>query len=83
MAALLMPSAVMAYVLVLWRLAADLSIAGQFPISNGLFSHWQVWLTLAASLQFSATTLNRYGKPHAIVPESVDQPERELANSQY
>jgi hypothetical protein len=83
MAALLMPSAVMAYVLVLWRLAADLSIAGQFPISNGLFSHWQVWLTLAASLQFSGTTLNRYGKPNATVPESVDQPERELANSRY
>jgi hypothetical protein len=58
-AALLVPVAVMAYVLVLWRLAADLTLAGQFPISNGLFSHWQVWLTLAASLHFVAVILNR------------------------
>jgi hypothetical protein len=82
-AALLVPVAVMAYVLVLWRLAADLTLAGQFPISNGLFSHWQVWLTLAASLHFVAVILNRYGKSQMIVPKPVDRPERELANSRY
>jgi hypothetical protein len=82
-AALLIPAAVMAYVLVLWRLAADLTIAGQFPISSGLFSHWQVWLTLAASLQLCATGLNRYGKSQALVTQSVEQPERDLANSRY
>jgi hypothetical protein len=72
MASLLTPLAVMACVLAFWRLAADLNAAGQFPIPNGLFSHWQVWVTLAASLQFCATLLNRYGKPQAILPESVD-----------
>jgi hypothetical protein len=81
MASLLTPAAVMACALAFWRLAADLNATGQFPIPNGLFSHWQVWLTLAASLQFCATLLNRYGKPEAILPESVDEPERKLANS--
>lgn len=83
MASLLTPAAVMACVLALWRLAADLNVTGQFPIPKGLFSHWQVWLTLAASLQFCATVLNRYGKSQVILPESVDDPERELADSRY
>src|ERR1700677_13186 len=83
MASLLTPAAVMACALAFWRLAADLNATGQFPIPNGLFSHWQVWLTLAASLQFCATQLNRYGKPQVILPESVDEPERKLANSPY
>jgi len=81
MASLLTPAAVMALALACWRLAADLNATGQFPIPNGLFSHWQVWLTLAGSLQFCATLLNRYGKPQAVLPESVDEPERKLANS--
>ena len=82
-ASLLTPAVVMACVLALWRLAADINATGQFPISNGLFSHWQVWLTLAASLQVCATLLNRYGKPEALLPESVDEPERKLVNSRY
>ena len=77
-AALLTPAAVMACVLACWRLAADLNATGQFPIPNGLFSHWQIWLALAASLQFCATVLNRYGKATLIVPESVEERERKL-----
>jgi len=72
----------MACVLAFWRLAADLNITGQFPIPSGLFSHWQVWLTLAVSLQFSATLLNRYGKAEVAVSESVN-PDTDLANSRY
>jgi hypothetical protein len=83
MASLLTPGALMACVLGFWRLAADLNAAGQFPISVGLFSHWQVWLTLAASLQICATLLNRYGKPEAMLPEPVEAPERNLVNSRY
>src|SRR5271154_2895032 len=82
-ASLLTPAAVMACALTFWRLAADLNATGQFPIPNGLFSHWQVWLTLAASLQFCAAQLNRYGKPQVIIPETVDETERKLANSPY
>lgn len=83
MASLLTPAAVMACALACWRLAADLNATGQFPIPDGLFSHWQVWLTLAGSLQFCATLLNRYGKPQAAIPESVEEPEHNLADSRY
>jgi hypothetical protein len=83
LASLLTPAAVMACVLALWRLAADLSVTGQFPITDGLFSHWQVWLTVAATLQFSAIVLNRYGKAEAILPDTVDSADRKLASSRY
>lgn len=83
MASLLTPAALMACALAFWRLAADLNATGQFPIPDGLFSHWQVWLTLAASLQVCATLLNRYGKPEVMLPESVEEPERNLVNSRY
>jgi len=95
LASLLTPAAVMACALACWRLAADLNATGQFPIASGLFSHWQIWLTLAALLQFfatllnrSGTLLNRYEKPQEILPESVEpesveEPERKLANSRY
>jgi hypothetical protein len=82
-ASLLTPAAVMACVLALWRLAADLNATAQFPIASGLFSHWQIWLTLASALQFFATMLNRYGKSQAIVPKTVDEPKRELADPTY
>lgn len=83
LASLLTPAAVMACVLTLWRLAADLSFTGQFPITDGLFSHWQVWVTVAATLAFSAILLNRYGKADAVLPETVDSANRKLASSRY
>jgi hypothetical protein len=60
--ALLTPAAVMASVLGIWRLGADLHLTAAFGISSGLFSHWQVWLTSAAALQWAAWMLNRYGR---------------------
>ncbi|MBI1787234.1 MAG: hypothetical protein HYR60_06740, partial [Acidobacteria bacterium] len=45
-----------------WRLAADLSWTGEFGISSGLFSHWQVWLTAAGLLQWGSWALTRYGR---------------------
>ena len=62
LSALLTPSAVMASVLGFWRLAADMKWTGEFGISSGLFSHWQVWLGSAALLQWVAWALNRYGR---------------------
>ena len=59
--ALLIPMALMAYVLGLWRLASDLGVAGEFAIT-GLFSHWQVWIAVALALSFAASALNRYGR---------------------
>src|SRR5690349_22883976 len=64
MGALLTPAAVMASVLGLWRLAADMKWTGEFGISSGLFSHWQVWMASAALLQSVAWALNRYGRDH-------------------
>jgi len=61
-ASLLTPAAFTASVLALWRIAADMSWTGSFAISNGIFSHWQVWMGVAAVLQFAAHMLNRYGK---------------------
>jgi len=83
LASLLTPAAVMACVLTLWRLAADLNFTGQFPITDGLFSHWQVWVTVAATLQFLAIVLNRYGKPEAALQDTVDGADHKLASSRY
>jgi hypothetical protein len=59
-AALLGPASVMAFVLGGWRLGADLNLTGQFAISNGIFSHWQVWLALGAAMQAASSFLSRY-----------------------
>ncbi len=60
-AALLTPAAVMAAILALWRIASDIGLTGEFAISQGIFSHWQAWLGLAAVLECGAVLLNRYG----------------------
>jgi hypothetical protein len=62
LAALLTPAALMATALALWRLGADLKWTGEFAISDGLFSHWQVWFAMAVVLQLAAIVLNRYGR---------------------
>lgn len=61
-AGLLTPAAVVAFVLGVWRLASDLELAGEFMISSGLFSHWQVWIAMAGLLQTCASALNRFGR---------------------
>lgn len=59
--ALLVPAALMAYVLGTWSLASQLGISGAFGIT-GLFSHWQVWIALAVALHVSSSVLTRYGR---------------------
>lgn len=61
-ASLLTPSALMALVLGLWRIAADLRLASDFAISRGFFSHFQVWIAAAVLLQACSLLLNRYGR---------------------
>jgi hypothetical protein len=75
LAALLTPAAVMATVLALWRITADLRATGEFPISAGLFSHWQVWITGAAILEFLAIILNRYGNAEPALQKPVEESE--------
>jgi len=55
--ALVTPSAVVAFVMGLWRLTADLGWTESFPITAGFFSHWLVWIALAIGLKFGASAL--------------------------
>ena len=64
---LLTPGVLTAGALGAWKLAADLRLAGQFAIADGLFSHWQVWLAVAAILQLSVIALTRYGNDLPLV----------------
>jgi hypothetical protein len=62
MSSLMTPLALMAWALGGWRIAADLKWTGEFAISRGLFSHWQVWIALAIAVQFAAFLLHRYAR---------------------
>ncbi len=62
LSALLTPAALMAFSLAFWRFGADMSWTGQFAITDGLFSHWQVWATLGFSLEAGSIALHRYGR---------------------
>jgi hypothetical protein len=55
--ALLSPASVIALVLGLWRVTADLQWTESFLISQGFFSHWQVWIVLAIALKLGASAL--------------------------
>jgi hypothetical protein len=59
--ALLTPAAVVAFVMGLWRVCADLGWAGAFLIADGLFSHWQVWIALSIALKMLSSTLIAWG----------------------
>ena len=60
LASLMAPLALMAWALGCWRLAADLKWTGEFAITQGLFSHWQVWFAVGIAVQFAAFLLHRY-----------------------
>ena len=60
-AALLWPASLMAFALGLWRIAADMRFASEFPITEGVFSHWQVWIAAGIAIVVCAFALNRYG----------------------
>jgi hypothetical protein len=59
--ALLIPVALMAYVMGFWRLASDIGVTQEFAV-RGLFSHWQLWIVVAAMLHLVASMLNAYGR---------------------
>jgi hypothetical protein len=59
--ALLTPAAVVAFVMGMWRVCADLGWAGAFLISGGFFSHWQVWIALSIGLKMLSSTLIAWG----------------------
>ena len=57
----LAPASAVAMLVALWRLAYDLDLTGRFAISDGLFSHWQVWMALAVLFQILDAMLDRFG----------------------
>jgi hypothetical protein len=61
-ASLLAPTALMALALAVWAIGADLNLTSTFAIDSGWFSHWQVWMGVAAVLEFCSFALNRYGR---------------------
>lgn len=58
-AALMTPASLMAFVLAVWAVAAEMDAASSFAISSGLFSHWQVWMVTALGLQGLGCLINR------------------------
>lgn len=58
----LSPASVVALAMALWRLACDLGLAGRFAVTEGLFSHWQVWMALAIILQVLDLKLGRHDR---------------------
>ncbi len=53
------PTALLAGVLGLWRLAADLGWTSPFFISRGLLSHHQSWFAIAVGVPVAASILKR------------------------
>ncbi len=46
----------------LWRIGADLGWTGDFVFTNGILSHWQVWIAGACASQYVAWQLSRYAR---------------------
>jgi hypothetical protein len=46
----------------LWRLGQDVDISGGFVFTDGIFSHWQVWIFAAVATQYGAWRLKVYSK---------------------
>jgi hypothetical protein len=56
---LLSPVALITAIMAFWRFGADAGWTDSFIVSDGLLSHWQVWLGLAIGIQWAAIQLNR------------------------
>jgi len=44
------PASMALFLLALWRFSADLGWTSEFMISEGTFSHWQVWVALGFAM---------------------------------
>jgi len=52
---------VAAFTVSFWGFAAEFGWASGFFVTAGVFSHWQVWLVLAAMCLLLARLLSGYG----------------------
>lgn len=53
-------------IVAVWRVGADLGVLDDFFISDGAFSHWQIWVALALGAQFGSVSINRRLKRAAV-----------------
>jgi hypothetical protein len=61
--ALLTPVSAIGFVLAAWRLGADIGWTSAFPLSDGLLSHWMVWIAIGVLIQACAANLKRSNAP--------------------
>jgi hypothetical protein len=73
-ASLLIPSALLAFTLAVWNIAADLRWTTRFVVSAGVLSHWQTWFCIAVFLLALARILNRYGAADGELPVRDREP---------
>jgi len=59
LASLLLPAAAICFALAFWRLGQDMGFARNFFITEGPFSHWQVWFVGASLVLGAGQWLNR------------------------
>ena len=60
-AALMTPGTLMLFVMAMWRIGADVGVATEFPVTEGIWSHWQIWIAATLLSHSVSVVLNRYG----------------------
>lgn len=58
-AGLLTLVAVMCFIMSAWKLMADMGLAGGFVFTQGVLSHWQVWLAAGIATQLISFRITR------------------------
>jgi hypothetical protein len=59
-AAILRPFSIVAALLAMWRIAADMQITQPFGIAEGPFSHWQPWFAVVLLLEGVALVVRQF-----------------------
>lgn len=69
--------AVVSLALAAWRFGVDISVTRDFLITDGLWSHWQVWLAVSIALGLLAGQLRTwFERPSSLArPEVAARPE--------
>lgn len=66
----------------LWRVGTDLEWTGGFVFSEGLLSHWQVWIGIAVAIQYISWRLSRYARAASIQEMEAAADEKPASSEQ-
>lgn len=72
------PLGVACYFACAWRWAFDLGWVGRFLVTEGVWSHWQVWFVAGTVGQILAVVWKRYGEPGSDAVTSTELLRKEL-----